>query len=109
MWNRACPLCFTKVPRNLVLTRGEELVCPSCRTALELSRASRVLAAATGLIAGFMAAYVVLESLTGGRWAFPMVAALLAYGIVSAIVLFLLSDLVVQPKSPMGHFPHAHK
>jgi len=109
MWNRACPLCFTKMPHNLVLTRGEELVCPSCRTPLELARASRVLAAVAGLIAGFMAAYVVLESLTGGRWAFPMVAAVLAYGIVSAIVLFFLSDLVVQPKPPMGHFPHAHK
>ena len=45
MWNRACPLCFTKVPPVVVLTRTDEVDCPSCRTPLELSRASRVLGA----------------------------------------------------------------
>ena len=23
MWNRACPLCFVRVPRKMVLTRGD--------------------------------------------------------------------------------------
>jgi len=109
MWNRACPLCSAKVPRSLVLTRGDELVCPSCRAPLELSRASRVLSAVAGLLAGFAAVRMVLAVATTGRWALPMVGAVLAYGLASALVLFFLCDLVVQPKPPVGHFPQTHK
>jgi|SRR5271169_71857 len=108
MWNRACPLCFAKVPRVLVLTRGDELICPSCRAPLELSRASRVLSAFIGLSAGFVAAHGVLDITTTGRWALPMIGAILAYGVASALALVYLSDLVVQPKPPAVHFPQAH-
>ncbi len=100
MWNRACPLCFTKLPRILVLTRGDELTCPSCATPLELSRASRVLGAAAGLTAAFVAAHAVWDLSVKGRWALPVVAATLAYGIAAALVVYFLADLVVQPKPP---------
>jgi hypothetical protein len=50
MGNRACPLCFAKLPRSLVLTRSEDLACPSCHALLELSRSSRVLSAFVGRI-----------------------------------------------------------
>jgi hypothetical protein len=109
MANRACPLCFVKVPRSLVLTRGDELACPSCHTPLELSRASRVLSAVTGLCAGFIAAHIFLGVSAEGRWVMPVVLAVLAYGVVSALVLYVVSDLVVQPKPPVGHFPQSHK
>jgi hypothetical protein len=98
MWNRACPLCFTKVPRILVLTRGDDLACPSCGTPLELSRASRVLGAASGLLAAFLAAHAVWDLSPRGRWALPPVAAILGYGIASAVALYFLADLVVQPR-----------
>jgi hypothetical protein len=109
MWNRACPLCFAKVPRSLVLTRGYDLVCPSCGAALELSRASRVLGAAMGLLAGFGSVQVILEVSTMGRWVLPMAGAVLAYGIASAAALFFLSDLVMQPKAAAGHFPQSYR
>jgi|SRR5271157_3932238 len=109
MWNRACPLCFVKVPRSTVLTRGEDLVCPSCHTPLEVSRASRVLSAATGLLAGYLLAGIFLEISETGRWILPTVGAVLGYGFASAVVLFFLSDLVVQPKPAVGHFPQSHK
>jgi len=110
MWNRACPLCFTKVPRSLVLTRGEDLTCPSCRASLEISRASRVLAALCGVLVGYAAAsHVVSEISATGRWVFGVLGALLGYGIVSAVVLYFVADLVVQRKPPVGHFPHSHK
>ena len=109
MWNRACPLCFAKVPRDLVLTSGDELVCPSCHTPLELSRSSRVLSSFMGLLAGYVAVQIVLQVFTRGRWALPMIGAVLAYGIVAALTLFLFSDLVVQPKPAHEHFPHSHK
>jgi hypothetical protein len=109
MWNRSCPLCFAKVPRSLVLTRAEDLLCPSCHTPLEISRSSRVLSAIAGLLAGFVAVHVVLRVSTTGRWAIPMVGAVLAYAIASALLLFFLADLVVQPKPPASHFPQAQK
>jgi hypothetical protein len=109
MWNRSCPLCFAKVPRSLVLTRADDLVCPSCHTPLEVSRTSRVLSAMAGLLAGFVAADIVLEVSTTGRWAIPMVGAVLAYAIASALLLCFLADLVVQPKPPASHLPQVHQ
>lgn len=109
MWNRACPLCFTKVPRSLVLTRGEAVVCPSCGTPLELSRASRVLAALGGLIGAYVGAGVVSGVSVRGEWALGPLAAMLGYGIAAAVVLYFLADLVVQPKTPARHYPQIHK
>ncbi len=109
MWNRACPLCFVKVPRSMVLTRGEDLVCPSCHTPLEVSRASRVLSAAAGLLAGYLLAGIFLEISETGRWILPTVGVVLGYGFASAVVLFFLADLVVQPQPALGHFPQSHK
>src|ERR1700687_4006631 len=109
MSNRACPLCFAKVPRTLVLTRADDLACPSCHTPLELSRSSRVLSTLVGLLAGFVTAHLVFDVTTTGRWALPMVGAVLAYAFASARLLYFVADLVVQPKPPAGHFPHSHK
>lgn len=108
MWNRACPLCFARVPRTLVLTQGDELACPACHAPLELSRSSRALSALAGLVAGFAAVHLVPQLSTRGRWALPMVGAVMAYALASALVLYFLSDLVVPPKPPHGNFPHSH-
>lgn len=108
MWNRKCPLCFARVPRSLILTLGNELVCPSCHTPLELSRASRVAGASGGLLCSFVLWHVA-RGLTSGGWALQIVAAVLAYGVGSALVLYLLSDLVVQREPPLNHFPQAQK
>jgi hypothetical protein len=109
MGNRACPLCFARVPRTLVLTCGEALVCPSCHAPLELSRSSRVLSSLDGLLGGFIAAQIVLRVATTGRWVLPMLGAILTFSLVSTLVLFFLSDLVVLPKPPASHFPLPHK
>ena len=108
MWNHACPLCFAKVPRILVLTRAEELVCPLCHAPLELSRYSRVVSATAGILAGFAAVHFVLRSNLGGRWVLPLVGAILAYALASALVLFFLSDLAVRPEQSPSHFPQSH-
>jgi hypothetical protein len=108
VWNRACPLCFARVPRRLILALGKDLACPSCHAALELSRASRVAGAFGGLFCSFVA-WLALNVLTGGNWALPIVSAVFAYGIGAAIVLYFLSDLMVQPKSASSNFPQPEK
>ena len=108
MWNRACPLCFAKVPRALVLSNSEDLACPSCHVQLELSRPSRVLGATVGCLAGYAAAWVLFERSVRGSWALGLLAAVLAFGAGSTLALFFLSDLAVRPKETAA-FPHAHK
>lgn len=106
MWNRACPLCFGKVPRTRVLTRSENLECPSCHASLELSRPSRVLGTAVGLATGLAAAEWTVSASVRGEWLLAVVAGLLGYGIGTAVMLFLVSDLAVRPELETGKFPH---
>lgn len=61
-----------------------------------------------GLLCGFVLGRVA-HGLTNSDWALPMVTAVLAYGVGSASVLCFLSDLVVQAKPPLNHFPQAQK
>jgi type III secretory pathway component EscS len=109
MWNRACPLCFAKVPRSLVLTRGDDLICPSCHTVLELSRPSRILAAVVGLLVALLAAPCLFGGSQALPWVMPILGAVLGYGAASALVLFYLADLVVQPKPPVTQHIHPKK
>jgi len=109
MWNRACPLCFGRVPRSRILTQSEDLVCPTCQTPLELSRVSRVVGATAGLFAGFAAEQIAFGATPANNWVLPVVEAILAYGIGSALVLYFLADLVVQPRPPGSRFPQPQK
>jgi hypothetical protein len=106
---RACPLCFAKVPRTPILTHGDELVCPSCHALLEASRSSRALSAFTGLLAGFGAARIGLRASLATQWVLAMVAAVLGFAMVSALVLLFFTDVVVAPKPSPPNFPHSHK
>jgi len=109
MWNRACPLCFVRVPRSLVFTRGEELTCPSCHTPLELSRATRVFSAAFGLLAAYLVANPASGSNAKGGWLWPVLASILGYGVGSALVVYFLADLTVRPSAAASYFPQPHK
>ncbi len=108
MENHACPLCFAKVPRTLILTKTLELDCPACHATLEVSRSSRVLASLVGILAAFVVVHL------GGRvsgtagWTLPIVAAVMAFGICAALVLFVFSELAVRPKISPTVFPHIH-
>jgi len=107
MWNRSCPLCFVRLPRATILARSDNLICPSCRSILEISRPSRVFGALGGLIAGYFGGEIATIAAPRAAWFLAVVAAVLAYGIVSALVLYAVADLVVQRK-PLGTaFPHA--
>jgi hypothetical protein len=109
MSNRSCPLCFVKLPRNSVLVRSGDLVCPSCDTCLELSRLSRVTAAFFGLAVAFAAVWLIVNGMPEAAWYLAPVAGILAYGVGSALYLFVVSDLVVCPRPPGEPFPHRHE
>jgi len=109
MWNRACPLCFVRVPRSAVLTCGEELTCPSCHAPLELSRASRVVSAVFGVLVGLAMGNAMSEASTTAGWFLPILGAVMGFGIGSALVLYFLADLVVRTTPAVSHFPQPHK
>jgi len=108
MWDRACPLCFIKLSRGSILARSDELICPSCHSALELSRSTRVLAALVGLVAAYLAAHSTALALPRGAWFAAVVAATVAYGVGSALCLYFLSDLAVRPRPAPTAFPQNH-
>lgn len=107
MWNRACPICFAKIPRFLVLTRSYDITCPACRSALELSRHSRLLDSCVGFLAALMVFRLPLPP-TGANWILRLVAVVLAFGFGSALLLFFAADLVMRPQPVSTPFPHLH-
>jgi len=114
MGNRACPLCFTRVPRTLVLLHTYDMECPACHAALEVSRGSRVIAALAGLVVAFVVVSFADRISETAEWSFQLVAGCVAFGVGAAAWLFFSADLVVRPKLevPASHsassFPHAH-
>ena len=107
MWNRACPICFAKIPRFLVLTRSYDITCPTCRAALELSRHSRLLDALAGFLAGLFVFHLPLPP-TGANWLLRLIAVVLAFAFGSALLLLFAADLVVRPQPVSTPFPHPH-
>jgi hypothetical protein len=108
MGNHVCPLCFAKVPRTLILTKTLEVDCPACHAELEVSRGSRVLASFVGILAAFLAVHLDGQVSGTARWSLPIVAAIVAFGVCSALVLFMFSELAVRPKISPTVFPHTH-
>ncbi len=100
MANRICPICFGKVPRAGILSRSNEVLCPHCGRALELSRPSRVLASLAGLAGACLAFHFTRGSGEGLNWVLPGVAAILAFGIAAPLFLALSSDLVFIMDAP---------
>ena len=102
-----CPLCFTKVSPAKVVTLSDDLVCPTCRTPLEISRTSRVGATLAGvLLAGLALRYIGFFQ-RSSAWALGLVAAVAVFGLTSAILLFFFADLVVRPLTSSAA-PAAH-
>jgi hypothetical protein len=109
MWNRACPLCFARVPRSLVLAHSQDLACPACHAALEISRPSRLLGSGGGLVAAVAASHLARSITPIAPWISPLAAAMLGFGLGSALLLFFICDLVVRPKVLPGRNPHSHQ
>jgi len=106
MWNRACPLCFARVPRMLVLARSYDFACPACHAPLELSQPSRVGASLGGIFGALLAGYRAFFASGTFKWTLPIVAGALTFAFCSTAFLFFFSDVVVRRKSSADTFPH---
>ena len=106
MWKRKCPLCFVRIPWTVALAHSYEIECPACHAALELSRFTRVVGAFGGLAGAYVAFHLVRRILHDLSWTAPIVAAILAFGFVSALFVLMAGDLVVRPKPAVESFPH---
>ena len=109
MGRRLCPLCFVRVPWTAALARSFGIECPGCRTALELSRFTRVTGALCGIAGALLAIHLGGLALPGQQWAAPVAEAVLGYGVFSAAGVLAAGDLTVRPKSSVLSFPHAEK
>ncbi len=107
---RTCPYCLTKISAVTVVTRSYDLVCPGCQRPLEISRISRNIASFAGLAAGAIAWYLSTGAAPSHHalgWVFPIMYAILAFGIVAPLVLLLTADLSLKSE-PLAVEIHAH-
>jgi len=106
MWNRTCPLCFTRVSGWQVAERSAELECEACHKGLEIARPSRWLSVLAGIAAAFAVGLLVTPIHSVLQWLLAVMTAVMVYGCVSAAVIFQFSDLVVRKGVQSGSFPH---
>ena len=100
---RTCPVSLTKIGALEVVAHSYDLVCPGCGRHLEVSRISRNIAMLVGLIAGYAAWYFSSQSASLHQalgWVFPVLFAVVAFGIVTPIVLMLTADLSLKTDLP---------
>ena len=99
MGKRKCPLCFVRVPWTEALAHSEEVSCPACHAALELSRFTRVFSGLGGVFGAFAAVHLVHGILPGALWVMQVAVAVAAFGVVSALCVLIAGDLVVRSKT----------
>lgn len=99
---RTCPLCLSKVPAGFVVAYSDGLECPGCKSRLEVSAGSRMLATALGLLAGALVWRLTRTS--GGMlgWVLPMVYAFLAFSVVAPLFLMATADLRLKSAEPLA-------
>jgi hypothetical protein len=99
---RVCPLCMGKVPAGEIAAYSNTMVCPHCQKPLEVSRPSRLITTLVGVVA----AYFVYRFTRGSEgllgWVLPLVYAVLAWGIVTPLLLMWTGDLRVRAEQPYG-------
>jgi len=98
MGKRKCPLCFVRVPWTAALVNSEEIHCPGCHASLELSRFTRVFSGFGGVLGAWVVDRVMLAIFPEAPWVLRVVAAILAFALVSAACALIAGDLVVRSK-----------
>jgi hypothetical protein len=114
--NRICPHCGNTVPASLVMALSDDMECPHCHTQLEVAGGSRMIATTVGLIVAWLVYWVTRDSTNILGFALPVLLSVLAFGIVSSLVLIFTAVLRPLPLAPVfepaaahaGHGPNVH-
>lgn len=105
---RMCPHCGNTVPAGLVVAFSDGLECPHCQTRLQVTDGSRMIASAVGLVAGWIAWWGTRASTNILGFALPVLFSVLAFGIVSLLVLMFAATLRIAPGAPVFDLVPAH-
>ena len=116
MANRTCPRCRAEISAALAAAYSDGLECPNCKERLEVVSGPRTISST----AGFAAAAVAWRLANGSSGALggvlPIVYAVIAFGVVSSLVLMFTASLHAAPAIPApvpesaqgGHGSDAH-
>jgi len=94
---RICPHCGNAVPASLAMAYSDGLVCPHCETLLQVSNGSRMISSAAGLVAAWLVWRATRGSTNILGFALPVLFAVLAFGIVSPLVLAFTAGFRIAP------------
>ena len=109
MWKRKCPLCFVRIPWTEAVAHSYEFSCPACHASLELSRFTRIFGGFGGITGALMVLYLGQRILHGWFWAMPVVAAILGFGLASALSVLVAGDFALRARPTATTFPHPKK
>ncbi|MGB6544823.1 MAG: hypothetical protein WA871_05495 [Candidatus Acidiferrales bacterium] len=100
-----CPHCMSKVPARLILSHSYGMECPHCHARIEVTDGGRYVAAIAGLAAATVVYRFARISTGLLGWALAIVYAIIAFGIVSPLILMLVAGLRAAPPEPepIGH------
>ena len=104
---RTCPHCKTEISAPQAAARSNDIECPKCGARLEVSQGPRTISSLAGLAAGVIAYRLSSGSTTDLGSVLPALYSILAFGIVSPLVLVLTANLRNAPAVPVAEPSHA--
>jgi len=101
-----CPHCKAEISAAVAAAYSNDIECTKCKARLEVAAGSRTISSFCGLVAGAVAWK--LSSGSGGDLGavLPTLYAFLAFGVVSALVVFLTANLSNAPALPAPEAVH---
>ena len=104
---RVCPHCKTEISAPESAARSNDITCPKCGARLEVASGGRTLSSVAGLLAGAIAWKLSSGSGSDLGAVLPTLYAVLAFGIVSSLVLMATANLRNAPAVPVAEPAHA--
>jgi hypothetical protein len=106
---RKCPRCLATITAGQVVAFSDLVECHGCHAELQVSPLSRAIAAWIGLACGALAWYFTRSAPAPANleWVLPAVYAVIAFGVVSPLVLMFIADLQVRPVEEERRIAHA--
>ncbi len=105
---RICPHCGKTVPATRVMALSDGMECPHCQTRLQVASGSRMVASAAGLVAAWLVWKYTQSSTNMVGFALQVLYAVLAFGIVSPVVLAFTAGLRTAPVAQVYQPVPAH-